>query len=116
MRPAFDGNPYSWFNNAGDKGIGYFSASTNDYFTLFNRSFTFWPGLLTPSQQASIKVNRYIHTQPPGFCFYHDHAMRATLFNNMKGSAGFYIIFNATTEASLPQNGEEIIVIFHYHN
>lgn len=41
-RPAFDGNSLSWFNNAGDKGIGYFSLSTNDYFKQFNRSMTFW--------------------------------------------------------------------------
>ena len=42
--------------------------------------------------------------------------MRATLLNNIKGSVGFYIIFDETAEAVLPQKGEEIIVIFHYHN
>lgn len=26
VRPIYDGNPLSWFNNAGDKGIGYISA------------------------------------------------------------------------------------------
>ena len=35
MRPAFDGGSLSWFNNAGDKGPGYLSLSTNRYFNYF---------------------------------------------------------------------------------
>jgi hypothetical protein len=77
---------------------------------------TFWSGLLTSAQSNSIKVNRYMNSQPAGFNFYHDHAMRATLFNNMKGSAGFYILYNETVEKTLPNKEEEVIFIFHYHN
>jgi hypothetical protein len=32
----FDGGSYSWFNNVGDKGVGYESLSTNNYFKKFN--------------------------------------------------------------------------------
>jgi hypothetical protein len=31
-RPIYDGNPLSWFNNAGERGIGYFSLDNPEYF------------------------------------------------------------------------------------
>lgn len=43
-----------------------------------------------------IKANRYKNQQLPGFSFYHDHAMRATLYNVVKGMAGMYILYNTT--------------------
>jgi FtsP/CotA-like multicopper oxidase with cupredoxin domain len=44
------------------------------------------------SLQLVSKVNRYPNTQNPGNLWYHDHAMRGTLFNVKNGLAGVYII------------------------
>ncbi len=47
-RPSFDGGPFSWFNNAGDKGPGYFSMSTNNYYnSFFKEQLPFLKDLLT---------------------------------------------------------------------
>lgn len=42
--------------------------------------------------------------------------MQATLFNNMKGSVGFYLLYDEKIEIGLPKNEEEVIFIFHFHN
>jgi hypothetical protein len=43
-----------------------------------------------------IKVNVYKNQQLPGLVFYHDHTMRSTLYNVVKGMIGMYILYNKT--------------------
>lgn len=67
--------------------------STNNYYNSFFKEQTpFLKGLLTPEQANKIKANRYKNDQPPGMLFYHDHAMKSTLTNNLRGTEGFYLI------------------------
>lgn len=63
---------------------------------------TFLEGILNAKQQSMIKVNRHKNQQLPGFSIYHDHAMRSTMYNVVKGMAGMYILYNATAEADYP--------------
>lgn len=72
--------------------------------------------MLTSTQANKIKVVRLPNKQPPGMCFYHDHSMQVTLSNNIRGTAGFYILTDANAEANFPSGNEEYIFVFHPHN
>lgn len=48
-----------------------------------------------------IKVNRYPNIQNPGNLWYHDHAMRLTLYNVQYGLSGLYILRNKTIEQQI---------------
>lgn len=67
---------------------------------------TFLKGMLTDQQANSIKVSRLKNKQPPGMCFYHDHSMQATLTNNLRGTAGIYILYDPVAEAIYPNRQE----------
>ena len=92
-RPAFDGNPLSWFNNVGDKGVGYFSLNNSKYFTQFNNPdvVNLFPSL---NQQKNMKIIKASNNQLPGFLLYHDHAMRSSQYNFQHGLRGGYIIYD----------------------
>lgn len=100
-RPAFDGNPLSWFNNVGDKGVGYQSLNNTQYFYSFSEVDSF---LQVPSynQVKNMKIISARNKQLPGNLFYHDHAMKSTKFNVGYGLSGLYILYNQTAEANLP--------------
>jgi hypothetical protein len=116
-RPAFDGNPFNWFNSIGEKGPGYHSMSSNQYFNrFFPDQKPFLDGLLTVGQADSIKVEEYKNDQPPGMLFYHDHAMAVSLTNFIRGFAGFYIIYDEKQEAVFPTKEEEYIFAFTFFN
>lgn len=40
------------------------------------------------------KVNIYKNKQLPGLLFYHDHTIRSTLYNVVKGMVGMYILYD----------------------
>lgn len=104
-RPAFDGNPLSWFNNVGDKGVGYFSLNDSAYFYQFDNPESIL-SFLTDKQKLNMKIIRANNKQPAGSLFYHDHGMKSTKFNVAHGLAGMYILYNKTAEASLPRGAE----------
>lgn len=45
------------------------------------------------------KVNRYPNIQNPGNLWYHDHAMRLTLYNVKYGLSGLYMLRDPIVEA-----------------
>ena len=67
---------------------------------------TFLKGMLSTQQANSIKVMRLKNKQPPGMCFYHDHSMHATLTNNVRGTAGIYILYDPSVETNYPNRQE----------
>lgn len=50
-----------------------------------------------------IKVIKVNNDQAPGLLFYHDHAMKSTLYNVQNGLGGLYVIYDPVIEASLPK-------------
>lgn len=44
--------------------------------------------------------------------FYHDHAMKSTLYNVQNGFSGLYIIYDKKTEGVLPSGQFEKFVLF----
>ena len=56
-------------------------------------------------------MNRYENVQPPGNLWYHDHSMDMTAPNVFHGLTGNYIIYAKETEADLPGNDYNIIII-----
>ncbi len=94
-RPAFDGNPLSWFNNVGDRGVGYFSLNDSIYYSLFENRQSY-PTIPMSNQKKSLKVIKALNKQPAGNLFYHDHAMKSTKFNVASGLSGLYILYNKT--------------------
>ncbi len=38
VRPTFDGNPLSWFDNVGNRGVGAFSLSDSCYYDSFDQN------------------------------------------------------------------------------
>jgi len=41
-----------------------------------------------------IKIIKVNNDQPPGLLFYHDHAMKSTLYNVQNGLGGLYVIYD----------------------
>lgn len=41
-----------------------------------------------------IKIIKVDNNQPPGLLFYHDHAMKSTLYNVQNGLGGLYVIYD----------------------
>ena len=103
VRPAFDGNPLSWFSNKGDRGVGFLSFEM-DYFEkpteLEDRISDIVEFFLKKTDGLGInfKVNVYPNVQQPGTFWYHDHAMSNTRFNVGEGLFGFYIIRDPVAE------------------
>jgi hypothetical protein len=52
------------------------------------------------------KVNMHKNHQIPALSFYHDHTMRATLSNVVKGMTGMYILYDEKLEAGYPKGNE----------
>jgi FtsP/CotA-like multicopper oxidase with cupredoxin domain len=109
VRPTFDGNPLTWVSNNGTRGEGAMSLDESCYFANFdNEDFQnkkYMPPNLKFVNKAYnnvMKVHRYPNTQNPGNLWYHDHAMRLTLFNAASGLSGVYIIRDPKAEAFLP--------------
>lgn len=94
-RPAFDGNPLSWFNNVGDRGVGYFSLNDSKYFYQFSEADSFYQ-FSSKNQRKNMKIIKAINKQLPGNLFYHDHAMKSTKYNVASGLSGLYILYNKT--------------------
>jgi hypothetical protein len=92
-RPIFDGNPLSWFNNAGDKGVGFVSLNSSKYLGQFDNPdiFNLFPN---SNQRKNIKIMKTNNKQLPGTLIYHDHAMKSTQFNVVSGLFGFYILYD----------------------
>lgn len=95
-RPAYDGNPLSWFNNQGDFGVGYFSLDNPDYFNEFLEPDKYEK--LPDQLNATWKIIKAYNDQPPGNLFYHDHGMRSTRYNVKHGLSGLYILYNSSLE------------------
>lgn len=104
-RPAFDGNPLSWFSNNGDRGPGYFSLpDSTEYFAQFDTPVVSEIKFLTKGN--NMKVIQVANKQPAGTLFYHDHAMKSTKYNVIHGLFGMYVLYNQTAERHFP-NGPE---------
>jgi hypothetical protein len=90
-RPIFDGNPLSWFNNVGDKGVGFISLNASKYLAQFNNPdvFNLFPN---SNQRNNIKIIKPNNQQLPGALIYHDHSMKSTQFNIVNGLRGMYIL------------------------
>lgn len=56
-----------------------------------------------------IKVN---NDQAPGLLFYHDHAMKSTLYNVQYGLGGLWVITDPKVEAKLPSGKYEKFIVF----
>ena len=118
VRPAYDGNPLSWFSNHGEVGEGYLSYNMT-YFDKYNDNIqpliTLIQDMLINEKNISFnyKVNVYPNQQQPGTLWYHDHAMSSTMFNVASGLFGFYIIRNESVENTLPsKNFEKLILLY----
>lgn len=109
-RPSFDGNPLSWFNNVGDRGVGYFSLNDSQYFYQFSQPDSFY-SVPTNNQKLNMRIIKALNKQPAGNLFYHDHAMKSTKYNVAHGLSGLYILYNKTAEANLPQITEQKFVL-----
>ena len=48
----------------------------------------------------------------PGLLFYHDHAMKSTLYNVQYGLGGLWVIRDADIEADLPKGIYEKFIVF----
>lgn len=95
IRPTFDGNPLSWFNTAGDTGPGFNSLYNDSYYSLFNDKVSFrGKRAIDPALAKRSKVIQVTNDQLPGMMFYHDHAMKSTLYNVMNGFSGIYIVYD----------------------
>jgi hypothetical protein len=92
-RPIYDGNPLSWFDSAGNQGVGFFSLANPQYFNQFQNvdAFAAIPYKLL---DKNLKVTRIDNDQPAGNLFYHDHGMRSTRFNVKHGLAGLYFLYD----------------------
>lgn len=110
-RPVYDGNPLSWFDNAGNLGVGYYSLDDPDYFKLFENKQSF---LEMPYElgHASIKIMYIPNDQPAGNLFYHDHAMRSTKYNVLNGLSGLYILYDPFLEKVFPNRQNEKFILF----
>ena len=117
VRPAYDGNPLSWFSNHGEVGEGYLSYNMT-YFDKHNDNIqpliTVLQNMLSDNNISfNYKVNVYPNQQQPGTLWYHDHAMSSTKFNVASGLFGFYIIRNQEVEKTLPcKNFEKLILLY----
>lgn len=68
--------------------------------------------MIPDSLMKLTKVIRAPNVQIPGMLFYHDHAMRSTLYNVQNGFSGLYIIYDQKVEQNLPQGNFEKFVLF----
>lgn len=50
--------------------------------------------------------------QAPGLLFYHDHAMKSTLYNVQNGLGGLWVIQDPKVEANLPNGRFEKFIVF----
>lgn len=50
--------------------------------------------------------------QAPGLLFYHDHAMKSTLYNVQYGLGGLWVIYDPKVEANLPSGNYEKFIVF----
>ena len=113
VRPAFDGNPLSWFSSNGEIGSGYLS----DDMEYFGKKEDSVKDMLYQMMNKNIvegrrkgniveyKINKYPNVQQPGTLWYHDHAMSVTKANVALGLYGFYLVRNKTIEDCIP-NGK----------
>ena len=95
VRPAFDGNPLSWFSHDAE-GVGYLSLE-DSYFGKLSRDEAKIVREFFSQLGYRIKINIYKNTQPVGILWYHDHSMASTGFNVRKGMSGMYLR-NSTLE------------------
>lgn len=107
VRPTFDGNPLSWIDNQGNKGLGTFSTNDKCYFNNFentdkNGNSFLPPDIIVKDRKnrilSTVKINRYPNIQNPGNLWYHDHAMRLTYYNVANGLSGNYILRDSKVE------------------
>ena len=113
VRPAFDGNPLSWFASNGEIGSGYLSEEM-EYFGKKKKAVKNMLYLMIEENLSigrrkgnivEYKINVYPNVQQPGTLWYHDHAMSVTKANVALGLHGFYLIRNKTIDGCLP-NGK----------
>lgn len=115
VRPTFDGNPMSWIDNSGNRGLGAFSLDDDCYYSQFDSDNQAYqpPDIIVNAindedyEITRTKISRYPNKQNPGNLWYHDHAMRLTLYNVRYGLAGLYILRDPQVEKVLnvpPQN------------
>ena len=119
VRPAFDGNPLSWFGKSG-VGVGYLSAEMKYFQDVPKRIQKIINFVRAEDERLGYrsKFNIYHNTQHPGPLFYHDHGMSTTGENVYKGLAGMYLIREKDEEKKyeLPSREyEEIILINNQH-
>jgi FtsP/CotA-like multicopper oxidase with cupredoxin domain len=94
-RPTFDGNPLGWHNTEGETGPGFNSLFEDSYYSQFNNPDEVKSWLAMPSELVKrSKVVKAPNDQLPGMLFYHDHAMKSTLYNVQNGFSGIYIIYD----------------------
>jgi FtsP/CotA-like multicopper oxidase with cupredoxin domain len=58
------------------------------------------------------KVIAVSNDQAPGLLFYHDHAMKSTLYNVQNGLGGLWVIHDPIVEAGLPNGIYERFIVF----
>jgi hypothetical protein len=96
VRPTFDGNPLSWFAPDGSHGSGFHSLHKDvRYFSHF-RNPVYFEGRKPWAEELSrrTKVIAVNNDQAPGLLFYHDHAMKSTLYNVQNGLGGLWVIYD----------------------
>lgn len=59
-----------------------------------------------------MKVINVRNDQAPGLLFYHDHAMKSTLYNVQNGLGGLWVISDPNVEAGLPMGRYERFIVF----
>ena len=79
VRPAFDGNPLSWFGKSG-VGIGYFSGEMKYFQDVPADLQKVIDHVRSEEEKLGFrsKLNIYHNMQLPGTLFYHDHGMSTT--------------------------------------
>lgn len=84
-----------------------------DYFKFFTKEDRF-EGQRAVKEDISqkIKVIKVNNDQAPGLLFYHDHAMKSTLYNVQNGLGGLWVIHDPEIEASLPKGEYLKYIVF----
>ena len=113
----------SWIDNNGKRGLGAFSLDDDCYYSQFDRddgdNTTYQPPDIIVNAISDhyeinrVKISRYPNKQNPGNLWYHDHAMRLTLFNVQHGLAGLYILRNPSVEKQIdvPPKNEKMLML-----
>ncbi len=114
----------SWIDNKGNRGLGAFSLDDDCYYSQFDKadgdnSVYHPPDIIVNAvedenyEKSRTKISRYPNKQNPGNLWYHDHAMRLTLFNVRHGLAGMYILRDPEVERyiDVPPENEKMLMM-----